>query len=398
MDRRDVLKGLALSAGLAGLPAAAAEGDSTKESAAAASSLAWRELISLLAEAERDYLSYAYGIDNPADQVEGRLFLAQALQASLEFFAQGDAERPSWTRFVTPHKKLLGDNPDAIYYSAPVNPNRRYRISGNVTGAVYTSFTVEAGTSEGALSKRLLATLNDTQFDVRADGSYEITAGGPEQTRNWLALDPEAGSITTRHYFEWPRSAAADPLLHIPLEIEPLDSPGAATLPSDAVVAANLRRTARFFRALTLDRKPPAQHPAVNQISRPDRHATNKNTGFAALDNVYASGNYELGPEQALIIRGRFPRARFSNVVLWNRYMQTFDYENGRVSLNRRQTKIDEDGSFRIVLAHRDPGIPNWLQTQGRPRGTIFWRFLLPEEDIEPLRTEVVRFADIIRA
>jgi hypothetical protein len=242
-----------------------------------------------------------------------------------------------------------------------------------------------------------LATLNDTQFDMGADGSYEIIAGGPARNKNWLTLDPEAGSITTRHYFEWPRSAAADPLLRIPLEIEPIDAPGAPPLPSDQVAAARLRRTARFFRALTLDRKPAAQHSAPNQISRPDRHASNKNTGFAALDNIYASGNYELGPDEALVIRGRFPRARFSNVVLWNRYLQTFDYENGRVSLNRRQTKIEDDGSFRMVLAHRDPGVSNWLETQGRPRGTIFWRFLLPEEDIEPLRTEVVRFADIVR-
>ena len=153
MQRRELLRGLALGAGVAGLAATPAVGGT---SATSESSTAWRELTAVLAEAERDYLSPACGIDIPADQVEGRLFLAQALQASLEFFAQGDAERPSWTRFVTPHKKLLGDNPDAIYYSALINPNRRYRIRGNVAGAVYTSFTVEAGTSDGALSKRLL--------------------------------------------------------------------------------------------------------------------------------------------------------------------------------------------------------------------------------------------------
>jgi hypothetical protein len=33
------------------------------------------------------------------------------------------------------------------------------------------------------------------------------------------------------------------------------------------------------------------------------------------------------------------------------------------------------------VIAHRDPGVANWLDTEGHARGTIFWRFLLPDED-----------------
>ena len=70
--------------------------------------------------------------------------------------------------------------------------------------------------------------------------------------------------------------------------------------------------------------------------------------------------------------------------------MQTFDYEERSVSLNREQTVLDEDGNFEIILAHRDPGRPNWLDTEGRPYGIMFWRFQLPEGDIPPLETEVI--------
>jgi len=48
------------------------------------------------------------------------------------------------------------------------------------------------------------------------------------------------------------------------------------------------------------------------------------------------------------------------------------------------------DGSFEMVIAHKDPGRPNWLDTEGRAYGIMFWRFQLPEGDIVPLETEVI--------
>jgi hypothetical protein len=83
--------------------------------------------------------------------------------------------------------------------------------------------------------------------------------------------------------------------------------------------------------------------------------------------------------------------------MLYNRYLQTFDYVNRRVSLNRKQTTLEPDGSFRMVLAHRDPGVPNWIDTDGHVRGRLFWRFLLPEERVQPLRTRVVAVADVAK-
>ena len=86
----------------------------------------------------------------------------------------------------------------------------------------------------------------------------------------------------------------------------------------------------------------------------------------------------------------RWPKARFANVVLWNRYLQTFDYRYRRVSLNRRQMRLEADGSYRIVIAHRDPGLPNWLDTEQRASGTIYWRFLMPEGELEQPRTKLL--------
>ena len=99
---------------------------------------------------------------------------------------------------------------------------------------------------------------------------------------------------------------------------------------------------------------------------------------------------FVLMPNQAVVISGCFPKARFGNVMLWNQFMQTFDYETRTISLNRKQFVYEADGSFKLVIAHRDPGMPNWLDTEGRMFGMVFWRFLMPEEPIAALHTEVI--------
>ena len=38
-------------------------------------------------------------------------------------------------------------------------------------------------------------------------------------------------------------------------------------------------------------------------------------------------------------------------------------------------TIIPPDGSIRIIVAHQDPGLPNWLNTCGHGEGTMCWRW-----------------------
>jgi hypothetical protein len=55
----------------------------------------------------------------------------------------------------------------------------------------------------------------------------------------------------------------------------------------------------------------------------------------------------------------------------------------------------DENGHYRIVISDTDPGVPNWIDTCGQRRGTIFWRFLLPEEQPETPRCKVMSVAEL---
>ena len=368
-----------------------------QEGAGELASAAYEELAAMLIEINRDYIGPHRNMNSAQERAAGRYQVANVLQHGFQHWFDMDPKRPLFHRWLSSTKKLLGDNPDAVYYGAVVDPAGTYRITGNVHGACYTSYSVETGAMEGHMSKGVISTLNDTEFDVAADGSYEIIASPDPQPRNWLRLEPDAGSITTRHYWEWERNVALDPTFHVPLMIEPVEEPGGAPLMDDAAIAAGIRRVINFVRGVTIDFPdiPPEAMPSwvSNEINAFDNSAydeSNTEIGYAAADNAYLQARYDLGPDQALVMRGRFPRCRFANVVIWNHRLQTPPYRYRNVSLNRNQIQYEADGSYRVVIAHRDPGVPNWIDTAGQTTGMIFWRFLLPQEQTLPVEAEVV--------
>jgi hypothetical protein len=354
------------------------------------------ELLDLIREADERRYGPEYGITTPDDVADGHRHLLHLLQSALFSHFEADPERPKLRRIVSPTRKFRGDNPDAIYYEAALRPDREYRLCGNMAGAAYFSVTVEEGPGEGAYVTGTASGLHDGEMRIDPNGDFEIllSRSDPGPGRNWLELTPTACRLTTRHYFEDEICAAADPSRYVPMSIEPLEDPGPAPTWDDARVAQAIQRAINFVHGDTLGQPPrdPADQPSwvsttPNQFNPPEKPG---DLGFSAMDIAYAMCPYVLGPDQALVMTGRFPECKFANVVLWNRYLQSYDYNNRNISLNRRQTKLEADGSFKMVIAHRDPGVPNWIDTEGRPSGILYWRFLLPAGEIETPRCEVV--------
>jgi hypothetical protein len=362
---------------------------------------ALRELIATLEEIDRRFLSAEWNLASPADVGEATRAVMHMLQGGLALQFERSPERPAFRRIVTPTRKFTGDNADAIYYDAPVSGKHAYRVRGNTAGAVYVSITIEAGVDDGGLRGRTAGVLNDTQFDVAADGSFELWLGGPARARGWLPLSDDAYALTTRHYFEEKHCVAADPSRVVPLAIEVVGGSPPPAAPSDASIAAGIRRVIGFVRDRSLGMPPLAnrEQPAFvsripNQFPKPAKPGA---MGLAAFDAAYSMAPYVIGPDQALVMTARWPKCRAANVDLWTRHQMTYDYANRSVSLNRAQTLLDADGSFRVVIAHRDPGVPNWLDSEGRPFGLVFWRYMLPEGEIETPEARVVPFSEVRR-
>ena len=356
------------------------------------STAAFDDLIAALTDIRDNYALSEERFTDPLDVVEAYRYVGQLLSAASELFLEADPDHPRFASIVSPARKFQGDNPDAIYHFARIRGDRAYRISGTVDRECYTSFTVHGAAADGGMAGPLLGDINDRQFKIAADGSYSLVLSPAETEGNWLRLDPAAHSVVVRSYFQLPVSVQNDPDVHVRIDIETLDEvPPPAPL-SDDVLAERMREGVAFLRQTTIGQALPGVVSNVPFVSNePNVLPTPfsfRDSGLpvpGAADIVYASTRWRLEPDQALVMTGTLPAGAFANVMLWNRHMQTLEYRNHRSSLNQSQIELEPDGSYRIVIAHRDPGVANWLDCEGHRQGTIFWRFLLPETD--PPRT-----------
>jgi hypothetical protein len=361
---------------------------------------AFAELLSTLREVGDRFAGEEWGLTDPHDVAEALRVILHHVGTGIETQLEDDAAHPVFREIVTPWRKALGDNRDARYHDAKVHPGGTYIVRGRTAGAVYVSFTVEAGAEGGAFPSGTVGVLNDTGFEVDGDGRFEIVVGGPEPERHrgWLPLAPDASRITVRHYWEDagpPPGLPPAPSLELAIDCVGGDVPSPPAAPTDETVAASIRRMATYVRSRTLDTmaKPGEGEPPAFVSREPHVFPPPVTPGahaLAAADAAYSMAPYLLGPDDALVMTMRWPECRCANVSLWNRQLQTFDYLRGLVSANRAQTVPEDDGSVRIVIAHRDPGVPNWLTTEGRPFGLVFWRFMLPEGPIDTPHAEVV--------
>jgi hypothetical protein len=60
--------------------------------------------------------------------------------------------------------------------------------------------------------------------------------------------------------------------------------------------------------------------------------------------------------------------------------MESLDYRYFTISINKATAKYEPDGSVKVIVAHHDPGVPNWINTCGHHEGTMCWRWYRLEE------------------
>ena len=81
--------------------------------------------------------------------------------------------------------------------------------------------------------------------------------------------------------------------------------------------------------------------------------------------------------------------ASYWNFELGNYWMNSADYRYRLSSLNSEQAVVEDDGSVVIVVAHRDPGVPNWLDTAGHTVGLMPQRWVEADSSPTPSATLV---------
>jgi hypothetical protein len=327
------------------------------------------------------------GPNTPLDEqglLEGYKWIFSILAVGLDAYVWADPARPRFVDIVGPYRKWGGDNADAFYQYAPIDPTRTYRVRGRKGDAAYFSLTVYGGPSDGRYSNRIVGTVNDRTLDIDADGTFSVVLSPEPHGGAWLKLDPDAVCAITRDYIVDPAHGR-----RVEWHIEAEDPP-AAWREDDAELARRFRATLTWIREQA--QLVPLGLGEPNAVAEPYGVPT-ATYGWAAADAAYAMGSYDLAEDQALVIKGRSPECAFWNLCLWNQFLHTYNYDYERVTINGGQVQYEDDGSWTIVIAGRDPGHPNWLSTAGHPRGLLWFRWFHPAATPARPSTELVTIA-----
>ncbi len=218
------------------------------------------------------------------------------------------------------------------------------------------------------------------QLEVGEDGLLEIWLSPEEQPRNWMPMDPKGRLLTIRIYqSDWEGDAA--PAFHIErigaegVPRPPLE-PAAMTRALDRA-ATWVERSASFWNQYTTA----GWNRTETNVANPARPAP------GGADNIlYGSCFWELGADEALLIECDEPDAEYWGFTLHTLgWLESGDFAERQTSLSDHQVYRDSDGRVRVVLAQADPGVPNWIDTEGRARGLLVYRWVWARNNPAPV-------------
>ncbi|MGH0031220.1 MAG: DUF1214 domain-containing protein [Myxococcota bacterium] len=405
---------------------------------------AWDDLMGSLARA-RDAIDQPERMPAPPTDrnlAEGYRYLMGFVHGAVERAFHEDPRFPVFRNALSVVNKATIENADAVYFMAPIDGHQSYVVRGHA-GAVpphYLIFELSDGCiagDSGSLAelrpgvKAQTGRLDSTDLIVDADGSFEILLA-PERpaghTGNFIptwrrasrpnpddpegSLDRYACWVSGRQlFYDWEHEEP------VHLSITQQGAEGAHPEPlSPEAAAAALRRLGalvegqmhfwnEFYTVLLEvygkrdgsegERFMPRN--AFNAVN-----AASGATGGGQSTNLYAGGIFELETDEALIVENEIPvQPQYSGFHLANLWGESIDYANHHSSLNGFQVETDPDGVRRYVVAHRDPGVPNWLDTTGHREGFLTPRWAYtetpPKESWPRISARKVRF-DRVRA
>lgn len=310
-------------------------------------------------------------------QAEGYRTLVRYLSNKIERnFESSDPDFPRLLRMPNSIARIGWDNPDNIYLSAPVRGDHSYRISGNIGSANFVSFNVYNGfVGQGMRSDvRSIGSLQRADLKTDAAGNFELILSPDPHPGNWIKLEKGAQILTIRQVFnDWTTEKPAS------LDLVNLTTQGTYPKPYDAAqLKAQLKAAvdqtselraffnqahARLF----------ADDSNVNIVRPP----LLKGPGLGMDDprNRTSSGHFRLAKGEALLLTVPPSQCAYTNIQIGNMWWESLDYANRQTHLNGKMTNADADGMTRYVISSEDPGVPNWLDTDGHDEGTLFMRW-----------------------
>lgn len=350
-------------------PASARQGDAAQPPAQQLEN-AWDAFQGAVRESA-DFIRQHPFYREPENRAAAYAYLTSMMMARIEEDIVFDGDYP-YFRVLDHRIREGGDNPDQRYLIATLNGGETYRIWGRLGGNRRLDFQVYAGDPyvQGS-GGRAASFLNFEQLKVDPDGRFEILLSPEKHAGNWLENPKDASRVLVRQIFsDWKNETPGE--VHIDRVGHEGDLKPVLT---DEAMAKRLRKAAAELKthvqvwpemvdARYLNRTP-------NSLGAPFDPGT-----LGGVPGRYmASGNFDLAPDEALIVRTWPSPGNYQGIQLADLWFSSLEYANRQTSLTGDQAQKSKDGSYYFVISATDPGVPNWLDTTGRRRGVILLRY-----------------------
>lgn len=279
------------------------------------------------------------------------------------------------------------DNPDNTYRSVRLEPGAEYVIHGHLNTArdLYIQ-ALDAQPGEGNTLGNSLGVLSTTDLQPDRHGRFTVTlsAGSGDGRTPHLPLHPSRASVLTiRDTFgSWGESPARLALRQTAGRRAAADLNEAATRTAERTADA-LGFWDRYVSRLR-------QMP-TNSVSRP---ASSESGGLEG--QVSAFGRFELAPRSAMVLTVDAADAPYVAIQLGDNLFCSTNYWDHTSSRNLSQSSV-VDGTVTYVLAERDPGVSNWIDTVAEKQGLLFLRWQGLPTGVTPaaVGVEIVDVADV---
>lgn len=350
----------------------------------------WKDYMAQLSAAGQAAIAGVYKGSNPQDRQDAWNILFGEISRGY-LTAMADADHPEFVPTYNTGFNIAAPNPDYIYYGTPLNGKGVYRLRGLKGNNVFTFMQITGPTTDDPKTASM-GMFNFFRLDkvpTGLDGSFDfiLSAERPAgYTGHWEKLDPRATGMFMRSVaYDWLHER--DPVVGI----ERIDVPPSRTRLTAEETAKRLQSLVTFVkRDSSVWWKHMADLQAKNMWNRIGVEPWGTFPG-----QVYLEGLLRIADDEALVLETPVPnKCLYWAFLVGDMQFRTGDYGVNQASLNAFQAKLDSDGKFRAVIAKRDPGVANWLDTSGYNEGVIQGRWNTC--DSAPVPTaKLVKLADL---
>ena len=291
------------------------------------------------------------------------------------------------------------DNPDNLYRYLFADGASRYEIHGQRSGAgpmqqTFVLYSSIPGTDERTMEgAKVVSALSSDDITFAADGSFMITVG-PDPAPpggNHLQTSPNAKVIFIR-------DTLGDWATQYPnrLRVQRVAGTPAPPPKSDAELAEEAARLLlletsywlTFFQEENYDTPPNTILPF---------------TGRPGGWGYFATNGFKLAEGEALVFTLDPKGSAYLEMQISDPWTVTPDHTHHTSGLNSAQAKANADGTYTFVIAPMDPGVWNWIDTQGMRLGHFIVRWQRPSDEAITVdnavrQTDVVKIGDLKKA